>query len=78
MRSFVALTLLAVVSSTSLALTPALAVDSSISDKCGPDAPEGYKRPGGYCEQINSNGLLTGSDSRSADEEVFNDGPEDQ
>jgi hypothetical protein len=78
MRSLLSVTLFALVASTGLVLTPALAVDTSISDKCGPDAPEGYKRPGGYCEQIGSNGLLTGSDSRGADDEVFNDGPEDQ
>ena len=25
---------------------------SSNTGLCGPDAPEGYKRPGGYCEQL--------------------------
>lgn len=34
---------------------PALAVDTSIAEKCGPDGPEAYKRPGGYCEQIGAN-----------------------
>lgn len=38
-----------------LAAAPALAVDTSIVDKCGPDAPESYKRPGGFCEQAASN-----------------------
>lgn len=37
------------------AATPAFAVDTSISEKCGPDGPEAYKRPGGYCEQIGAN-----------------------
>lgn len=37
------------------AATPAFAVDTRISEKCGPDAPEAYKRPGGYCEQIGAN-----------------------
>ena len=26
--------------------------NSATSKLCDPDAPEGYKRPGGYCEQI--------------------------
>jgi hypothetical protein len=38
--------------------TPSFAVDTSISAKCGPDAPESYKRPGGYCDQIGANGSL--------------------
>ena len=25
---------------------------SSNTELCGPDAPEGYKRPGGFCEQL--------------------------
>jgi hypothetical protein len=32
--------------------------DSSTDALCGPDAPEGYKRPGGYCDQIDSKGSL--------------------
>jgi hypothetical protein len=32
--------------------------DSSTDSLCGPDAPEGYKRPGGYCDQIDSKGSL--------------------
>jgi hypothetical protein len=31
--------------------TPALA-SNAIAEKCGPDGPEVYKRPGGYCEQV--------------------------
>jgi len=38
-------------------VTPAFA-DSSNDPLCGPDAPEGYKRPGGYCEQIDNKGSL--------------------
>ncbi len=77
MRSILAITVLALISSTSLGLTPALAADSSTSPLCGPDAPEGYKRPGGYCEQIGTNSLAS-SDSQGTDESVFVDGPEDQ
>ena len=58
MRSLITITLLALISSTSFALSPAIAVDASISAKCNPDAPEGYKRPGGYCDQIDSKGSL--------------------
>jgi hypothetical protein len=32
--------------------------DSSTDPLCGPDAPEGYKRPGGYCDQLDSKGSL--------------------
>ncbi|WP_423065999.1 hypothetical protein [Devosia sp. CN2-171] len=46
---------LVLVSATLLASAPAFAVDTSISTLCGPDAPEAYKRPGGYCEQIGKN-----------------------
>ncbi|MDC9822137.1 hypothetical protein PRN20_00200 [Devosia sp. ZB163] len=36
-----------------LAVVPtAFALDSSISKLCGPDAPAGYKAPGGFCEQV--------------------------
>jgi hypothetical protein len=37
--------------------TPAFA-DSSSNALCGPDGPDGYKRPGGYCEQIDNKGSL--------------------
>ena len=46
---------LVLVGTTLFASAPASAVDTSISKLCGPDAPEAYKRPGGYCEQIASN-----------------------
>ncbi len=38
--------------------TPAFAIDKSISPHCGPDAPESFRRPGGYCDQIGSNKSL--------------------
>ncbi len=41
--------------------TPALA-GSSTNPLCQPDAPEGYKRPGGYCEQLDQGSLVEGSD----------------
>jgi hypothetical protein len=46
---------LAIIAAFGTAAAPALAVDTSISKLCGPDAPEAYKRPGGYCEQIAGN-----------------------
>jgi hypothetical protein len=39
----------------SLMAVPAMAVDTSISAKCGPDGAEVYKRPGGFCEQVGAN-----------------------
>lgn len=40
--------------------TPAFA--STPNDRlCGPDGPEAYKRPGGYCEQIGKKGSLNES-----------------
>jgi hypothetical protein len=32
--------------------------NSETSAFCGPDGAEGYKRPGGYCEQIDDNNSL--------------------
>lgn len=55
---------LALVSATLLASAPAFAVDTSISKLCGPDAPEAYKRPGGYCEKIGSNDSQAKPDDR--------------
>lgn len=42
--------------------TPSFALDTSNNSLCGPDAPEGYKRPGGYCESIEENKSLFESD----------------
>jgi len=38
--------------------TPSFAYDISKNALCGPDASEGYKRPGGYCETITENKSL--------------------
>jgi hypothetical protein len=80
MRSLRTITLLALISSTAFAFTPVLAVDTANSALCGPDAPEGYKRPGGYCEQIGTKSLASGNteSADSADSILINDGPEDQ
>ena len=32
--------------------------DSSTNPLCGPNAPEGYKRPGGFCEQLDQGSLV--------------------
>jgi hypothetical protein len=57
MKNILALTLMLAMAAPFGAITPALA-DSSNDRLCGPDAPEGYKRPGGYCDQIDSKGSL--------------------
>ena len=38
--------------------TPSFAVEKGIQALCGPDAPEAYKRAGGYCDQVGSNDSL--------------------
>lgn len=38
--------------------TPSFAVEKGIQALCGPDAPEAYKRDGGYCDQVGSNDSL--------------------
>ena len=38
--------------------TPSFAVEKGIQALCGPDAPEAYKREGGYCDQVGSNNSL--------------------
>ena len=43
-----------------LTAAPALAAAPGANGLCGPDAPEAYKRPGGYCEAIGANGSLSG------------------
>jgi len=80
MYKFITVALLA----TSLAAfpiaTPSFAVDTSISAKCGPDGPEAYKRPGGYCEQIGANSSTSDSGKSCGLYCVVDDGdgPEDQ
>ena len=36
---------------------PALALDVAVV--CGPDVPESWKRPGGYCDKISGGGTLS-------------------
>jgi hypothetical protein len=57
MKSILALTLMLAMAAPFGGVTTAFA-DSSTDRLCGPDAPEGYKRPGGYCDQIDSKGSL--------------------
>ena len=57
MKKILAITLLIASTAAFPAATPAFA-DSSTNALCGPDAPEGYKRPGGYCEQLDNKGSL--------------------
>ena len=50
----------------SLLAAPGIAQASSTDKLCGPDAPEGYKRPGGYCDIIHGHsfpGASAGGDS---------------
>jgi hypothetical protein len=58
MKNIIALALVAASLTAFPVATPAFAVDTGLSALCGPDAPEGYKRPGGYCDQIGSNNSL--------------------
>lgn len=55
MTKIIALALLGAIIAAAPVATPAFAVDTKISQLCGPDGPEAYKRPGGYCEQIGEN-----------------------
>ena len=58
MQKTIALALLAASIVAFPVATPSFAYDASKSALCGPDAPEGYKRPGGYCETIARNKSL--------------------
>ena len=58
MQKTIALALLAVSIVAFPVATPSFAYDVSKSTLCGPDAPEGYKRPGGYCDTITQNKSL--------------------
>jgi hypothetical protein len=42
--------------------TPSIAVEKGIQALCGPDAPEAYKREGGYCDQVGANSSLVETD----------------
>jgi len=61
LKNILAITLLIASAAAFPVATPAFA-GSSTNALCGPDAPEGYKRPGGYCEQLDSNGSLVEQD----------------
>ncbi len=65
MNKIIALTFLAAAALATPA-APAFA-NSSVDRLCGPDAPEGYKRPGGYCEQIDSTSSLVQSEEHEQD-----------
>jgi len=58
MQKTIALALLAASIVAFPVATPSFAFDASKSTLCGPDAPEGYKRPGGYCDTITENKSL--------------------
>ena len=50
----------------SLLAAPGIAHAGTTDKLCGPDAPEGYKRPGGYCDIIRGHsfpGSSTGGES---------------
>lgn len=57
MKKIFAVALLLATSAAFPVATPVLA-DSSTDPLCGPDAPEGYKRPGGYCETIDQGSIF--------------------
>lgn len=57
MKKILAIALLLATSAAFPVTTPVLA-DSSTNALCGPDAPEGYKRPGGFCEQLDQGSLV--------------------
>lgn len=44
--------------------TPSFAVEKGIQAHCGPDAPEAYKRAGGYCDQVGSNSSLVQTEDK--------------
>jgi hypothetical protein len=46
----------------SLLAAPGIVQAAPVDKFCGPDAPEGYKRPGGYCD-IRAHGLPSSSTS---------------
>ena len=80
MTKIIALALLGAIIAAAPVATPAFAVDTKISQLCGPDGPEAYKRPGGYCEQIGANSSTSDSGESCGLYCVVDDGdgPEDQ
>lgn len=55
MHKILALALVTASLSAFPAALPSFAADTGV---CGPDGPEAYKRPGGYCEQLANKGSL--------------------
>ena len=47
--------------------TPSMAIDNVTDRLCGPDGPEAYKRPGGYCEQRGAGSLVDGDNEGVCD-----------
>lgn len=66
MKNILALTLMLAMAAPFGGVTTAFA-DSSNDRLCGPDAPEGYKRPGGYCDQIDSKSSLSKGDNEGCE-----------
>ena len=61
MNKLISLALVATVAGGLFAVSPSFARDS---DVCGPNGPEGYKRPGGYCDQLKEKASLAKSDKQ--------------
>jgi hypothetical protein len=57
LKKILAVALLLATSAAFPIATPVFA-DSSTNPLCAPDAPEAYKRPGGYCEQLDQGSLV--------------------
>jgi hypothetical protein len=55
-----------------LTAAPAFAATPGSDGLCGPDAPDAYKRPGGYCDTLDHGSLSLPTTGRSA--EVPQDG----
>lgn len=80
MYKFIAVALISTSLAAFPAATPSFAVDPRTSPLCGPDAPEGYKRPGGYCEQIAATSSVSNDGEGCGQYCIVDDGdgPEDQ
>lgn len=64
MNKMLAVTLLIATAAAFPVATPSLAGTAVAANDglCGPNGPEAYKRPGGYCEQVNNKGSLLESE----------------
>jgi hypothetical protein len=51
----------------SLLAAPGIAHAGTTDKLCGPDAPEGYKRPGGYCDIIRGHSFPGSSTAGESD-----------